>query len=99
MAQSRLLAPLERPDHLSARYRDFTGAFPWLVLALTRSPFQAGLVGALRLLPYFLFGLPAGALVDRWDRKRVMLLCDLGRAISLASIRWRSRLGISPSSS
>ncbi|GCE21436.1 hypothetical protein KDK_52360 [Dictyobacter kobayashii] len=56
-------------------------------------------MGALRLLPYFLFGLPAGALVDRWDRKRVMLLCDLGRAISLASIRWRSRLGISPSSS
>jgi MFS family permease len=61
-------------------------AFPLLVLALTNSPFQAGLAGALRLLPYFLFGLPAGALVDRWDRKRVMLFCDLGRAVSLASI-------------
>jgi MFS family permease len=61
-------------------------AFPLLVLALTNSPFQAGLAGALRLLPYFLFGLPAGALVDRWDRKRVMLICDIGRALSLASI-------------
>lgn len=30
--------------------------------------------------------LPAGALVDRWDRKRVMLLCDSGRALALASI-------------
>ncbi len=61
-------------------------AFPLLMLNLTNSPFQAGLAGALRLLPYFLFGLPAGALVDRWDRKRVMLLCDLGRAVSLISI-------------
>lgn len=61
-------------------------AFPLLVLALTGSSFQAGLAGALRLLPYLLFGLPAGALVDRWDRKRVMLVCDSGRALSLASI-------------
>ena len=43
--------------------------FPLLVLSLTGSAFQAGLAGALRLLPYLLIGLPAGALVDRWDRK------------------------------
>jgi MFS family permease len=30
--------------------------------------------------------LPAGALVDRWDRRKVMLLCDTGRAIALGSI-------------
>jgi MFS family permease len=40
----------------------------------------------LRALPYLLFSLPAGALVDRWDRKRTMILCDAGRALSLASI-------------
>lgn len=68
-------------------------AFPLLVLALTDSPFQAGLAGALRLLPYILCGLPAGALVDRWDRKRVMLLCDIGRALSLASIPLALALG------
>ena len=61
-------------------------AFPLLALALTRSPAQAGLIGALRGLPYFLLGLPAGALVDRWDRKRVMLICDTGRAVALGSI-------------
>src|SRR5204863_250057 len=33
-----------------------------------------------------LFSLPVGALVDRWDRKRVMILCDTGRALSLASV-------------
>ena len=61
-------------------------AFPLLVLAFTHSPAQAGLAGALRSLPYLLFSLPAGALVDRWDRKRVMIVCDTGRALALASI-------------
>ena len=63
-----------------------TLAFPLLILALTRSPAQAGFAGALRALPYVIFSLPAGALIDRWDRKRVMILCDTGRAISMASI-------------
>jgi MFS family permease len=61
-------------------------ALPLLVLHLTGSPAQAGLVGALGALPYVVFCLPAGALVDRWDRKRTMLLCDSVRAISLGSL-------------
>ena len=61
-------------------------AFPLLVLAITHSPAQAGLIAALRGLPYALFVLPAGALIDRWNRKRVMILCDIGRAIALGSI-------------
>ncbi len=61
-------------------------AFPLLVLAITHSPAQAGLVAALRGLPYVLFVLPAGALIDRWNRKRVMILCDAGRALALGSI-------------
>jgi MFS family permease len=60
--------------------------FPLLVLALTHSPAQAGIVGGLRGVPYFLLSLPAGALADRWDRKRVMMLCDAGRALALGSI-------------
>ena len=61
-------------------------AFPLLILAITRSPALAGLAGALRALPYLIFSLPAGALIDRWDRKRAMILCDIGRALSMASI-------------
>lgn len=61
-------------------------ALPLLMLALTRSPAQAGLLGGLRGLAYVMFGLPAGAFVDRWNRKRVMLLCDIGRAVALGSI-------------
>ncbi|HEY7355716.1 MAG TPA: MFS transporter, partial [Ktedonobacterales bacterium] len=61
-------------------------AFPLLVLFLTGSPAQAGLIGAARTVPYIFLSLPVGALIDRWDRKRVMILCDSGRAIALGSI-------------
>jgi MFS family permease len=68
-------------------------AFPLLVLALTQSAAIAGLAGALRMLPYLLLSLPAGALVDRWDRRPVMILCDSGRAIALGSIPLALLLG------
>ncbi|MGH2481474.1 MAG: MFS transporter, partial [Ktedonobacteraceae bacterium] len=61
-------------------------AFHLLVLAVTHSPALAGVVAALNALPASLFALPAGVLVDRWDRKRVMLLCQSGRFLNLASI-------------
>ena len=60
--------------------------YPLLVLALTHSPEAAGFVAALRALPYLVFSLPVGALIDRWDRKRVMILCDVGRGIAVASL-------------
>ena len=50
------------------------------------SPAAAGLALALGQLPFVLFGLPAGALVDRWERKRVMIICTIGLALCLGSI-------------
>jgi MFS family permease len=69
-------------------------AFPLLLLALTHSPLLAGLSFALHSIPYLLFSLPAGALVDRWDRKRVMISCDVGRTICLASVPLAAFLGV-----
>ena len=60
--------------------------YPLLILALTDSPAAAGIAGALRFVPYVLFSLPVGALIDRWDRKRVMIWCDIGRAVAVGSI-------------
>jgi len=68
-------------------------AFPLLVLAVTHSPAQAGFVAAMRALPATLFSLFAGVLVDRWNRKWIMLVCDTGRALSLASIPIAYALG------
>ena len=61
-------------------------AFPLLILAFTHSPAQAGLMTAVRGIPIVLFCLPAGALVDRWNRKYLMIFCDSGRAVALGSI-------------
>ena len=55
-------------------------ALPLLVLALTGSGLMMGIVGALGMLPDLFFGMVAGALADRGDRRRMMLLADLGRA-------------------
>ena len=60
--------------------------YPLLILAITDSPAAAGIAAALGNLPYLIFSLPAGALIDRWDRKRVMINCDVGRALTVASI-------------
>lgn len=68
-------------------------AFPLLILALTHSAFQAGLLGVVISLPYVFLALPAGALVDRWDRKRVMIVTDAGRALVLAAIPISAALG------
>lgn len=61
-------------------------AYPLLVLALTGSASDAGLAGFFALLPGLLLQLPAGALVDRWNRRRLMIWCDALRGLGAASI-------------
>jgi MFS family permease len=61
-------------------------AYPLLVLALTGSAVDAGLVGFTATIPYLLFQLPAGVLVDRWNRKFIMIAADVGRALALGSL-------------
>ena len=68
-------------------------ALPLLALALTRSPAQAGFLAAVQSLPYLVFSLPAGALIDRWDRKRVMIRCDAARFIVYGSVPLAYALG------
>jgi MFS family permease len=46
----------------------------WLVLDLTHSPVQLGVVGALQLLPVLLFSLFTGVFVDRLPKRRLLLL-------------------------
>src|SRR5712692_5905850 len=69
---------------LGTRFTQF--AFPLLIVGLTHSIAAAGLAYSLEQLPYVLLSLPAGALVDRWPRKRVMLLCTFCLMVCVASI-------------
>jgi MFS family permease len=68
-------------------------AFPLLVLTTTGSPARAGIVGAAGTLPLLVLTLPAGALVDRWDRKRLMVVADSVRCAALTSIAVALTLG------
>jgi MFS family permease len=61
-------------------------AIPLLVYGLTRSPAQMGIVAFFGTLPYIVAQLPAGAIVDRLDRRRLMIACDVVRAVALGSV-------------
>ena len=61
-------------------------AFPLLVLATTGSPTKAGLAGLVANAPFVLLQLPAGAYVDRWNRRAVMPWADVGRAAAIGSL-------------
>jgi dTMP kinase len=51
------------------------------------------LVMSARMVPGFFFGSVAGVLVDRWDRKRVMVTCDVGRGFVLATLPFVDTIG------
>ena len=53
--------------------------FPLVILKLTGSLAAAGVVGVLRSAPYLFLSLPLGALVDRWNRRHIMMACQTGR--------------------
>ena len=61
-------------------------ALPVLVYRLTDSASLTALVAALEAAPYLVFGLLAGALGDRWNRRTVMVTADLCSAVLLASV-------------
>lgn len=61
-------------------------AYPLAILGLTGSPAQAGLFGAIQTLATVLVGLPAGQIVDRVDRRTVLVLAETTRAAAGASV-------------
>src|SRR5579871_1632351 len=77
------LAPLREPLFRSlwiAAVISYTGTWMqnvgagWLMASLTLSPLMVGLVQAATSLPVFLVVLPAGALADMVDRRRLLLI-------------------------
>ena len=69
---------------------DWLGLLAISILAIRLGSGSEGaalsLVLAARIVPGFFFGPIAGVLVDRWDRKRVMVNCDIGRALVMLSL-------------
>ena len=66
----------------------------WLMTSLTRSPLMIALVQAASSLPVFLIALPAGALADLVDRRRLLLVTQSWMAIAAAALGVITILGV-----
>jgi predicted MFS family arabinose efflux permease len=63
-------------------------AVPYYVLELTGSAMASGFSLAAGTVPALVLGPLAGALVDRWNRLRVMIAADLGRMVAVSLMLW-----------
>ncbi len=87
MIRNRSLLALTTAELISQLGSAFSGlALPWFVLVTTHSTSRMGLVFAVELLPFVLFGLHAGLVVDRLGPRTTMLLSDLLRAPVIAIV-------------
>jgi predicted MFS family arabinose efflux permease len=68
-------------------------AYPLVVLDETGSPARAGFVGSVLAGTAFFLRLPAGVLVDRWNRRAILIACDLGRALNAGAFAIALALG------
>lgn len=103
MATGGVLAPLRRSDFRRlwiAQTVSIVGdkinqvALSIMVYRQTGSLAQMGLVFAITFLPAALFGLVSGPLVDRWDRRRTMIVADVVRAALVIAIPFVAPLGM-----
>jgi len=83
----------------SALVRLFVGEFisgigDWLYLVAllvivyneSQDPLLLGIVGAARIIPYVLLSVPAGIIVDRFDRRLVLLVTDVARGLIMVAL-------------
>ena len=63
-------------------------AVGWQVYALTKRPLDLGYVGLAQFLPPLLLTLLAGHAADRFDRRRIILLCHLGFGLCFGILAW-----------
>lgn len=72
-------------------------ALPYLAYRMTGRPLDLGLIGFSNTLPTLLFALPAGVLVERWDKRKVVILFQALmsiQAFGLAFLTYTGRIQI-----
>lgn len=71
-----------------------TLVIPLIAVRTLHAPvFQVALLGVMARVPFLLFALPAGVLVDRLRRRTVMICCDAGRMLAIGAIPLLSVFG------
>ena len=68
-------------------------AVGWQIYVLTGSPFYLGLVGLAQFLPMFLLTLAVGHAADKYDRRLIILACQLVQGSGAVALAWGSFAG------
>jgi MFS family permease len=68
-------------------------AVGWQVYASTGSAFALGMIGLVQFIPTAALIFAAGHAADRYDRKRVLQLCQIACALTAAFLAWGSSAG------
>jgi MFS family permease len=68
-------------------------AIGWQIYDLTGSAFDLGMVGLVQFLPTALFVFVAGHAADRYERKRVVQVCQLTEALTALFLAWGAHTG------
>jgi MFS family permease len=68
-------------------------AVGWQVYALTNSAFDLGMVGLVQFIPTAVLVFAAGHVADRYDRKRVVQICQIAAGLTAAFLAWGSFAG------
>ena len=61
-------------------------ALPWLASLMSRDPLAIAAVAAAGSMPWLLFALPSGVIIDRTDRRKLIARADLVRAGTVTAI-------------
>jgi len=73
-----------------------TVALGWLVLRITNSGFDVGVVTALQFLPMLLIGTYGGVIADRLDKRRTLVITQSGMAVAAAGLAAIALTGADP---
>jgi MFS family permease len=93
-AYRRLLGNRPLTHLLAGEFISSIGDWLYLVALLiiiyerTQDGVLLGIVGAARVLPYVFLSIPAGIVADRFDRRMILLVTDLGRGALMVILAW-----------
>lgn len=73
--------------------RFYAIALAWWVLERTDSPAVMGFFMVVSVLPELLFGLIAGGLIDRWNRKTIIVSADIFRGLVVIAVALLQTMG------
>jgi MFS family permease len=71
-------------------------SLPYQVFVLTRSPLAVGMIGLVEVVPLIVFSIVGGAVADRVDRRKLILITEIGLAVTSGLLLLGAALGAPP---